>query len=255
MEIEGVSLMMPAPNDTDTPEVRRSIEEENDRQSAIYAESPNLRSNHYCTLEYLLQPQLARVNRQVHEESLQVLYSVNKFHFEMSNFVLATTWQGWRKDVRSPVDWWRAIGDTNLRLIQGMNVFVPSQDIYRDPGMMIKYRKTPLPSQITDPSRGTMPVPVFPDIQIARYFAADDPLSKSVARKLQRNGTAEGRLRAHMDVLKIYGLHVRTLECIIAELEPVDICYLRDESALDGPSGTGMLSSHEVEEAEEGLTD
>ena len=58
-------------------------------------------------------------------------------------------------------------------------------------------------------------------------------------------------LQPHLDVLKQDGCHARVLECIIAQLEPMDVCYLRDYSALEGPKGTGGVCWELLDEYED----
>ena len=172
----------------------------------------------------------------------------------MSNFVLATT-QGRRQLVSSPADWWRSVGDTNLRNIRCMNIFVPSQSMYHTPGVMVKYGKPPRAPQsvhITIPH----PQAQHNGDSTSRVWAivpkgSDESLANSYGRKLGRQGRVEERLQQHVDVLETEALHVRVLECILAELEPLDVDYLRDENALDGPTGTGNYISPEGNEVRE----
>lgn len=65
---------------------------------------------HMCTIACLLQPALTRVSSQVRSESVALFYDVNKFHFEAYTFNITTS--------KSPKDWWRGIGDSNLRHIK-----------------------------------------------------------------------------------------------------------------------------------------
>lgn len=256
VNIKGYYLRMIAPTDSATFTERQQIEEHNRHQSGIWANSPNFRFNHYCTLDCLLQPSLTLVSRQVRAESLPFFYSGNKFHLEMSNFVLATTTEKWRRIMRSPTDWWRAAGDTNLGHIRHLSLFVPSSSTYHTFGVMIKYSR---PIRKPQSVRVSSPPPEAQrgadGAQRIRGGVPDDwaeSLAQPYMRKLRRQDTEEEeRLQPHIDVLKTEALHVRVLECIIAELEPIDVNYLHDEQALDGPIGSGPYVLPPVDEVDD----
>ena len=110
------------------------------RLQGVWEESANRRSDHLCTLDCLVQPPLTFVSRQVRTETLPIFYGVNKFHIEMSNFIVAMTYQ-WLSRTRSPADWWRAIGDSNLGNIDRLNVFGQCDCDTREHGVMVKYRR------------------------------------------------------------------------------------------------------------------
>lgn len=82
-------------------------------------------------MECLVQPPVAFVNVQTRLEALPIFYSVNRFHFEMVIFrvkneppLVALIYTPSPPDYqgRCPPDWWRAIGDTNLRSITQLSV-------------------------------------------------------------------------------------------------------------------------------------
>lgn len=71
-----------------------------------------------CTLDCLVQPPLTRTNRQIREEALPIFYSNHTFIFDLqSNFCRQ----------RAINDWWRAVGDTNLRSIRHMRFTCPTR--------------------------------------------------------------------------------------------------------------------------------
>ncbi|KAK3674359.1 hypothetical protein LTR78_005828 [Recurvomyces mirabilis] len=103
---------------------------------------------HICTYRCLLQPALTQVNRQLRAESLPVFYGVNDFHHAMFQHTLppndrkspstsdsASNFDSdvWHKQVGGmPVvrftNWWRGIGDTNLRLIRSFSLATSFRD-------------------------------------------------------------------------------------------------------------------------------
>lgn len=243
--IKGV-LLLPEPSKV------KEIDDQNRRLSDIYCASANVESRHSCTLDCLLQPALTYINRQVREEVLPLFYSVNKFHFELCNFTLAVHGR-WCFRPRSPVDWWRAIGDSNLRNIRQLNVFGPSDTPFD--GIMMKYRKSlevhhraviqdsneEGDERQANRENTSRPLP--------RYI--DGSLKSSYHRKLRRSAKVSERLQPHLDVLGTEDLHVRVLECVVAEMETIDHNYLRDEAALEGPIGVGSYVWPDVDVKEE----
>ena len=74
------------------------------------------------------------------EEVLGVFYSINSFHFEMSNFEV-TDISGLPVPSWSPVKWWRAIQDTNLRRITMLSLVChPSNKDVKGVHLMFRYR-------------------------------------------------------------------------------------------------------------------
>lgn len=80
-------------------------------------ESPNRASNHNCTLDCLIQPPIAFVNRRLRQLSLSMLYGSNTFHFELDNFELSKGPLA-REVKRCPSDWFRAVGTANLAMVR-----------------------------------------------------------------------------------------------------------------------------------------
>ncbi|KAK3711873.1 hypothetical protein LTR37_009391 [Vermiconidia calcicola] len=205
-------------------------------------------SRHLCTLECLLQPPLTLVNRQLRGEALATFYAANEFHFEMSNFVVATS-EGWRESVRSPVDWWRAVGDTNLRNIRNLTICGQSKEAGEDLGFVVEYTNG---QQATATNQAYYGTPITnPYLWLApaeAMISLNERFNRKIS-ELERNTRAS--LQPHLDVLAANGPHVRVLECIVAALEPPDIFYLRDESALEGPCGTVKIC-YPVDDVNEG---
>lgn len=93
------------------------------------------KSNHFCTLNCLLQPPVTLVNRQIRSEALPLFYYSNTFHFELDNFaetrnLLASPWRFADAcdtlckdgDQRRPMNWWRAIGASNLKNVSRLTL-------------------------------------------------------------------------------------------------------------------------------------
>ena len=81
-------------------------------------------SSHICSPAYLLQPALTRASRQVREEALTVFYRCNRSDLEVSNFFMLEHHGILRSHMditRMPIDWWRSIGDTNLRALRKLD--------------------------------------------------------------------------------------------------------------------------------------
>lgn len=73
-------------------------------------------SGHVCSPACLVQPALTRVSRQLRDEALPVFYRCNKVYFDASTFFFS-------KDIlRMPVNWWRGIGNSNLRALRRLEI-------------------------------------------------------------------------------------------------------------------------------------
>jgi hypothetical protein len=111
----------------------------------LWHKSPNLESKHFCNLNCLLQPPITHVNAQVRAESLPLFYSTNHFHFEMSNFALASKLhvriRGKRdpKDQRTPIDWFESIRNKNLNNIARLDIVGQSLYDCEHNGILVKY--------------------------------------------------------------------------------------------------------------------
>lgn len=177
------------------------------RYKDLFNKSTNRRCNHLCTLDCLAQPGLTIVNRQLREETLPIFYNINRFHFEMSNF---TRPGHWKPDSRSPIDWWPAAGDTNLRSIRSMTLISG----HERSGLTLRCDR----KNVTVESNETAEV-------------WDTVLQKIVAAGSDR----ETKLLPLVACIKENGLHVRVLERILAVFEKPKVhqFHLRDYSALE----------------------
>jgi len=191
-----------------------------------FEESAAARNGHDCCFACLAQPPLTRVCPLIRDEALASFYSVNHFHLEFSH------WSTAQKDAlpsRGPLDWWRAIGDTNLRCIKRMSMVFDVTDPAADNAAYgISVDVSP---------RGTHPeclvtvqvsnLGQFPDGSIcALEQSRKEAAENAVADKLAILAPYTGHLQLH-------GLHVQGLECMISDLEPQGTKYgLRDLSAL-----------------------
>ena len=190
-----------------------------------WEKTANRTSDHYCTLKCLLQPPITYVNRQVRAESLSLFYQINKIHFELDNFVL----KGYHvrhNGMVIPADWWRAIGDDNLRLVRQLNVFGQCFDICSHRVLMIKYRKsqeTKVEMTQSHTSLAASEDQKLTDYQreFVRWFEY---------KQLER----EVLLREVLRKVEMDGISMEMLEHITALLEPALGGYLRDYSGLGG---------------------
>lgn len=72
---------------------------------------------HLCTTQCLLQPAITRVSRRIREEALPVVCGVNEFYLD-----LVRQYSGSRATTTAIIAWWRAIEDTNLRMIKKLYI-------------------------------------------------------------------------------------------------------------------------------------
>jgi hypothetical protein len=114
----------------------------------IWDSSPNVQNNHFCTLECLLQPPIAMVNKMLRREALPLFYSNNHFHLELSNFhVHSFESQGNCEMTKSPVQWYRAIGNENIKEIERLSLggFIPTHRLneFKHHGVLQTYLDPP----------------------------------------------------------------------------------------------------------------
>ena len=235
---------------------------EQERFHKVWNCSANALSGHLCTLDCLLQPAVTRLNRDIRKDALPIFYTVNKFHLEMENFVVATL-HGWRKGVRSPIDWWRAIGDINLQNIHRLDIVgryawireIWGMDLtvaYTESSVIVRYREATGKVQMSqleqEYSASAYPEGEISTNELLLERTEATGLQASYDRKLERReGELEGVLQPHLDVLSDDGLTVKVLECIVAALEPIDRHYLRDEYALQGLKRTSAINEQQSE--------
>ena len=172
---------------------------------------------HRCRLECLLQPALTIVNAQLRREALPIFYAVNHFHFEMHNFTIQLNARTKRKSgIRYPLNWWRAIGDSNLRALRSISIVGhPVKTFANTGGLLLFYRPRDNAVEIESlPSRSRI------------WIQTEDDTSA------QKMSDAEAALAPFVAVLEESGPHVRVLEGILGAMEEKQGEYLLDRTAL-----------------------
>lgn len=145
--------------------------------------------NHVCTMHCLLQPALTKVCAQVRVVTLPMFYALKKIHFELYNFYGRH---------ESLIDWWRAVGDKNLRLVHQLNVLANGPHC----GIMVRYRRSNVGEKLVGEQKGDTP-------------------RLSIVKRI-------------LGVIEVDGLHVRALEAVVAKLTYVSNPVLKDTRALEG---------------------
>lgn len=82
----------------------------------VVADNAKFFRGHACTKACLLQPAISRISRQLRYETLPIFYGINKIHIDATAFSYVGS------DPGTPADWWRVIGDTNLRMIKSLRL-------------------------------------------------------------------------------------------------------------------------------------
>jgi hypothetical protein len=205
----------------------------------------NFKSKHFCT-EKCLRPRsgISRTCRQLREEVLPVFYSIHTFHFEMSNFEI-TDPDGLPVRSWSPVRWWRAIGDTNLRRIATLNLVChPTSKELKEATVMFRSRWVGREIEVSMERTGQL---AWEKVRRANMGqpsnntpASRHPLDMTRfesyrLRKWARGSDFEAAVEPLLKPLQTSGLHVRALEQLVAALEPWDVEYLRDHISLGDP--------------------
>jgi len=170
-----------------------------------------------------------QVNRQLRLEALHTFYTINRFHFELSNFDILASPRS--KGHRLPPDWWRSIGDTNLRLIRPLSfaAFLFSARYSEREAVFAFHQRQ---QKLTKASVLTV------DKTLLKYQEEgdqqeDESYWDKAAPPVARDPRAT--LREYVGVIEKDRLHVRVLEQILAPLGPgrSGMRYLRDRSALE----------------------
>lgn len=184
------------------------------------------------------------------EEMLSVFYGIHTFHLEMSNFEV-TDVEGLPNRTWSPVKWWRAIEDTNLRRITRLSIVLhPTTRETRDVNVAFHYRWTKGNAQAWveriellawEKSRRA-------NLGYPRNNKPSDRHPSDMTRfemyrlqKWTRSSDFEGSVSSHIKDMQKSGLHVRALERLIAALEPWDVEYLRGHISLDSDLVVGSV--------------
>ena len=232
---------------------RNHFEERQKREALLneFKQSSNSQSQHFCSPGCLLQPEVSKVGRQMREEALAVFYGSNHIHFEMSNFEV-TDISGLILEEWLPMDWWRAIGDSNLRRIGKMSLVChPSAYEYGQTHIMFEYRRGGVEAEVTARRIERLPCEKRPKPANLSLGHPSDVTKFERYRydKTNRDGEFEASITLQVDVLKENGPHVQVLERIIAALEPCDREYLRDHLSLDDTMNIGTVKEGRGERA------
>jgi hypothetical protein len=137
------------------------------------------------------------VCREIGEEVLPVFHSANKFHLEKDNFSFKNT-PAAQQTLRSPIQWWRAMGDANLRSIRELKILGQCMYGPTSSGMIVKYRRP----------RGSA------EILKISYVPAHFHLEAEVQKRMQKRKQIqrEDLLAPMLRVLTKDGPHMRVLK-------------------------------------------
>ena len=205
----------------------------------------NFESHHFCT-DKCLRPRsgISRTCRQLREEVLAVFYGSHTFHFEMSNFEI-TDPDGLPVRSWSPLRWWRAIGDTNLRRITSLSLSCqPTSKELKEVTVMLTYRwvgrNIEVSIERTELLAWEKARRVYMGFSANMQPTSRHPLDMTRfesyrLQKFGRDDDFEATVEPFLKTLQASGLHVRVLEQIVAALEPWDAEYLRDHISLGDP--------------------
>ena len=176
------------------------------------------------------------------EEVLAVFFSVNTFHFEMSNFEV-TNAEGLLTRRWSPVKWWRAIGDTNLRRITTFSLVChPTNKETKEANIMFRYRYIGREAQVSVQridllarEKGRRANMGFSSSRTPtnRHPADMTRFEMYRLRKWMRSSDFEAAVESEASTMQESGVHVRALERLVAALEPWEFEYLQDHISLD----------------------
>ena len=108
---------------------------------------------------------------------------------------------------RSPTDWWRAIGDTNLRLLRSLSLVVHPMNGHQFHGVSVSYHK---------PLQKVSCV----NWDLCTCSVADEEGQRRLLESMTRSGIdADTMLAVHLRSLKENGPHVGVLEGIVGDLK------------------------------------
>jgi len=175
----------------------------------------------------------------VREETLPIFYGVNSFHLELSNFHIGYNSRTLKPLRRSPTDWWRAMGDTNLRCTKSLTLVGHPSDSRPEAGLIFTYSKRGEAAGRVDIVQHEY-IELEDDEKAGTEDAEEVLVLKKKAAALRKGA----RLDPHFECARGSGLHVRVLEQCLSILEPEKGRYLRDRSALE-TVGSGVGSGIE----------
>ena len=207
--------LVPEMQYSNSPEVRTT-----DAMREIWDKSAVARHRHFCTLNCLLQPAITRTCRQIRAETLAMFYTVNAFHIEMDNFALVSrstrphvraTEQLW--NLRSPIEWWRAVGNVNLRHICRFSIAAQSFFAYEHNALVIDYNRLKSKAGMAETYGAT------------RRWVFKGP--QEIEKQKIEHAEKEDRLRQLLELVLEQGLCVDTVEEIVRLLERCDRPYFR----------------------------
>lgn len=152
---------------------------------------------HICTLACQLQPSLTQVSRQIRDETLPVFYGANTFHvaFDPPLLQQPDVFGVRKSDMRAwPRAWWRAIGDTNLRMIKHVRY---DTSTYQRVRLVFAASAFSVVERPCDRARAT-----------------DDDMLRSIEARIEERMPTDARRQLEED-----GLFVRGLERVLHGLE------------------------------------
>ena len=190
------------------------------------------------------------------EEVLGVFYSINSFHFEMSNFEI-TDISGLPVPSWSPVKWWRAIQDTNLRRITALSLVChPSNKDVKGVHLMFRYRwagrKAEVSVELMEPLE-------YEKARIANSEHLNKPPNRNPLdmtrfesyrhHKWTQSSDFQAAIEPFLKTMQESGLHVRVLEEMVLVLEPWNAEYLQDHMSVEDELIVGNVKEGRGERA------
>ena len=191
----------------------------------LWQGSPQVNSEHCCNLDCLLQPPIARVNMQIRAESLPLFYSTNHFHFEMSNFALASKYytrmsgEENPRDQRTPVDWFESIGNPNLSNITRLDIVGQSWHDCEHNGIMVKYDRD------REMAETVVTLGLLNEKSPLTWHPRPPWVNAEKQRELHMHNIE--KLQQVLEVVRRDGLSAALMRRIVYLLEPSDVRYLR----------------------------
>ena len=192
----------------DTSRMSQQDLKEHKHMLGMWLNSANSKNSHFCKLECLLQPSVSMVNAQLRRESLFVFYGINQFHLEMDNFHLHTHEGECTMANKSPADWYRAIGDDNIRAIRRLSLGAHSYYflLQRSADKLVEEEWSWGPNRFIRHSQ-------VHDVSTVLKI-------KDFAQRLRISGLGWNNTEQQPEGQKKPGLHVQLVEALVATIEP-----------------------------------